>query len=151
MKIPVQQRQCVCGYEEKRNFLLFRGQILKNNVKGFKINQNDFIIGNSASDKLVQQAEIRDHSIPTRTKPPILICTQPLINILEENEIITIEAMLTNLVNRNLGWYFIIKIHPRENIEKYKKLFVSQLFDSPISRFPVKTEQKLIDIAIYEI
>ena len=117
--IPVYRRQNLYGHESQKSYLFLWGKHFIKNPK----RKNLFILGNSAFDNLFK------NFIAERIKKnTILICTENLDffgkEIFDQVNNIYLEAIKSK---PEINFY--IKVHPREPIEKYEKIF-------PKSKFP---------------
>ena len=53
----------------------------------------------------------------------VLICTQPLDRLLNEEIFASTNKMYRFIIEQNPGLFFIIKVHPREQPRKYDEIF----------------------------
>ncbi len=127
LNIPLFRRQDVFGNERPKNYLFLWGNNFKNCYKGQKIEKNIYITGNPAFDPILNRRSIEDNldklgfNVP-ENKPVITICTQMLDEHLDEKNIRDTENLYRNLIKENPNFYFIVKIHPRQGVERYKKI-----------------------------
>lgn len=126
LSIPLFQRQYLYGNEKSNNYLFLWGDEFKKLYKGKKIEKNIFITGNPAFDPLFKQNSIKTENLSLnlpKNKPIITICTQSLNKFLDKKDIQEVEILYRKIIKDNHDLFFIIKIHPREDIKYYKNLF----------------------------
>lgn len=128
LNIPVFRRQKFFGNEMSGNYLLLWGEAFKNRYKGLEIEKNISITGNPAFDPIIkgESIEKRDDDIGIdipEDKPIILICTQILDGLIEEKIIREIDNLYRTVIKENPDLYFVVKIHPRQDLKRYSKIF----------------------------
>ena len=138
LNIPVFQRQHFFGNERPENYLFLWGDAFKKCYKGLKIEKNIFITGNPAFDPIIkgESIEKRDADIGIdipNDKPIVIICTQILDGLIEEKALREIEDLYRTVIKENPDLYFVVKIHPRQDLDKYSKNFD----DIPKSNFTI--------------
>jgi len=128
LRIPLSPGKKVFGGEQSGNYLFLWGEFFKNFYQGLEIEKNIYITGNPAFDRIFSS---RSEDKPTEDiglnipekKPVVLICTQPLDRLLNEDIFACTNKMYRFIIEQNLGLFFIIKVHPREQVGKYNKIF----------------------------
>lgn len=128
LNIPIYDKQTCYGNENKNNYLFLWGEYLKKYYRNKEIYNNIYVTGNPLFDKYfiekgkesIELYKILD--IPF-SKNIITICTQPLGDKEKKSDYNKRIDIYKNLI-LDKDYFFIIKIHPRENIEKYKELFI---------------------------
>ena len=124
LNIPLFRRQDTFGNERPENYLFLWGNDFKNCYKGQKIEKNIYVTGNPAFDPILNKETIGKEKLGfnvPKDKPIITICTQILDGILDKKDIKDIEELYRDIINGNPGMHFIIKIHPRQDADYYKK------------------------------
>jgi hypothetical protein len=119
--VPIYRKQHLFGNESDWTYLFLWSE---NFVEKHK-RKNMFFLGNPAFDQL-----FKNFSIKQEFKNNILICTQDIENLVGKklyNQIIDIYMEAIRL-RPNLN--FFIKLHPRENIEKYKNTLNSGKYEN---------------------
>lgn len=128
LNIPVFRRQNYFGNERPKNYLFLWGESFKNRYKGLKIEKNIYITGNPAFDPLFEGESIGKGGnnigieIP-KDRPIAIICTQILEGLIDEKDIREVENLYRTVIKDNPNLYFIVKVHPRQDLEKYNKIF----------------------------
>lgn len=129
LNIPLCRRQTYFGNEDNNNYLFLWGKYFKRYYKGKAIYDNIYITGNPAYDKYFtvykkKNATYYEILNISPDKKIVVFCTQGIDKIFGNNKALT---KVINIIKRtivvNKKYYFIIKVHPREDIEKYKKFF----------------------------
>lgn len=127
LRIPLSPGQKTFGSEQPGNYLFLWGEFFKNFYQGLEIEKNIYITGNPAFDRTFSSrsedkpTEDIDLNIPEK-KPVVLICTQPLETLLSERACGLVNDFYRFAIKENPDLFFIVKIHPRENIEKYNAI-----------------------------
>lgn len=120
LNIPYFSRQGYIGNEDKNNYLFLWSEYFKQYYKNKPIYDNIYITGNPVFDKYFNECKKKNDTY------------YKILNISPDKNIITfctqwIDKELINIVKRtivvNKEFYFIIKVHPNEDIEKYNKAF----------------------------
>lgn len=118
--LPVYQKQDVYGNESQKSYLFLWGKYFISNPK----RKNLYILGNPAFDKL-----FKNFSPERRIKNSILICTDNLpAHIVGEKYLNLVNQTFQKAFESKPEISFYFKVHPRESIEKYKKLFPKDKF-----------------------
>ncbi len=119
--IPKYRKFDIYGNESQKSYLFLWGKYFIQNPKRKRM----IIIGNPAFDELFK-------SFPPerKIKKKVIICTQPYLDLIfgKGTEKKTMDIYL-EAIKSKLEVEFYIKIHPRENMEKYLKIF-------PKSKYP---------------
>lgn len=127
LNIPKYNKQTYFGNENKNNYVFLWGEYLKSYYRRKEVFDNIYITGNPSFDKyFIEKGKAsielyRILDIPL-SKNIIVICTRPIEHKEKKSDFDKRNNIYKNLLFNN-DYFFIIKIHPRENIEKYKKLF----------------------------
>ena len=142
LRLPALRKHNLYGNESQKSYLFLWSKYFVNNSKRVNV----FILGNPAFDKL-----FNNFSIERKIKNRILICTENLpLNLFGKNFLNKVNEIIIKAITSKKEINFYIKVHPRETIEKYKKLF-------PKSEFPnvvvVKNKDlyKLFDLCDIQI
>jgi hypothetical protein len=128
LNIPVFRRQHFFGNERPENYLFLWGDAFKNYYKGLKIEKNISITGNPAFDPIIKGESIEKGDddigidIPN-DKPIVIICTQILDGLIAEKDIREIDNLYRTVIKENPDLYFVVKIHPRQDLKRYSKIF----------------------------
>ena len=128
LRIPLSPGQKAFGCEQPGNYLFLWGEFFKNFYQGLEIENNIYITGNPAFDRIFSA---RSEDKPTKDidlnipdeKKVVLICTQPLDRLLNEEIFASTNKMYRFIIEQNPGLFFIIKVHPREQPRKYDEIF----------------------------
>lgn len=119
--IPIYQKQDIYGNESQKSHLFLWGKYFINNPK----RKNCYILGNPAFDEL-----FRNFSPDRKIKNTVLICTDNLpVHKVGENYLNLVNQTFQKAFESKPEILFYLKVHPRESIEKYKKIF-------PMDKFP---------------
>jgi len=119
--LPVFRKHNLYGNECQKSYLFLWSKYFIKNPK----RKNLFILGNPAFDRL-----FKNFSIERKLKNTILICTENLpLHVFGKQIIDKVNNIILKAVISKPEITFYIKVHPREPIEKYKKIF-------PKSKFP---------------
>ncbi|MEE9379250.1 MAG: hypothetical protein V3V33_14600 [Candidatus Lokiarchaeia archaeon] len=118
--LPVYQKQDIFGNESQKSHLFLWGEYFISNPK----RKNCYILGNPAFDKL-----FKSFSPERKIKNSILICTDNLpAHIVGEKYLKLVNQTFQKAFGSKPEILFYFKVHPRESIEKYKKLFPKDKF-----------------------
>jgi hypothetical protein len=124
--IPLYMRQKVFGNERPGNYLFLWGEYFKKFYRGLEIEKNIRITGNPAFDSIFQNKRSTDLGIDIPEGVPVVtICTQPLDVLLSERVFEKVNDFFKTLIEENPDLFFMIKVHPREGIEKYDQFNTS--------------------------
>ncbi len=127
LRMPFCRKQTVFGNERPGNHLFVWGDFYKNFYKGLQIEKNTFVTGNPAFDQILKMAANTERpkdlgiQIP-EGKKVVMICTQPMEPLLSERACGLVNDFYRCAIEENQDLFFIVKIHPRENIEKYNTI-----------------------------
>lgn len=118
--LPVYQKQDIYGNESQKSHLFLWGEYFISNP----IRKNCYILGNPAFDKL-----FKNFSLERKIKNSILICTDNLpVYIVGEKYLKLVNQTFQKAFESKPEILFYFKVHPRESIENYKKLFPKDKF-----------------------
>ncbi len=127
LDMPFCRKQKVFGNERSGNYLFVWGEFFKNFYKGLEVEKHTYVTGNPAFDRILKTAS--NAHIPENIgvniphgKPIVTICTQPLETLLSERACGLVNDFYRFAIKENPDLFFIVKIHPRENIEKYNAI-----------------------------
>lgn len=124
--IPLYTRQKVFGNERPGNYLFLWGEYFKKFYRGLAIEKNIRVTGNPAFDSIFQNQRSTELGIDIPQGVAVVtICTQPLDVLLSESVFEKVNEIFRVLVEENPDLFFIIKVHPRENREKYDQFNIS--------------------------
>jgi hypothetical protein len=147
LRINFIYKQNTFGNEYPSNYIFVWGRKFKNIYKGLKIEKNVTIVGYPCFNEKVNDNDDGENNSPANKlkKPVITICTEALeASIGTEKEKI-INNIYKETVENNSDLSFVIKLHPRENITKYKKLFE----DVKTQNFLILDDSNLKDVLNY--
>lgn len=128
LNIPLYRRQTLFGNENKNNYLFLWGDYFKKFYKDKEIYNNIFLTGNPVFDRCNEVNKENKENIYKqfdflKDKQIITVCTENIDDICG----VDIFSRLIDIYKRaiiNSGeLFFVIKVHPRENIGKYNKAF----------------------------
>jgi len=114
LRIPKYRKQDLhYGDESHKNYLfLWSNYFLESSER-----KNVIFTGNPVFDSVFKNFK------PTRNiKKNILICTQPLDELFNQN-VDDLHEIYLKAIKRNPNFTFYIKIHPRENLHKYDEIY----------------------------
>ncbi len=129
LNIPLCRRQTYHGNEDNNNNYLFLwGEYFKRYYKGKAIYDNIYITGNPACDKYFTVYRKKNYTYYkilniSPDKKIVVFCTQVIDKMFGNKAFTKVISIIKRTVVVNKKYYFIIKVHPREDIEKYKKTF----------------------------
>lgn len=129
LNIPLCRRQTYYGNEDNNNNYLFLwGEYFKRYYKGKAIYDNIYITGNPACDKYFTVYRKKNYTYYkilniSPDKKIVVFCTQVIDKMFGNKAFTKVISIIKRTVVVNKKYYFIIKVHPREDIEKYKKTF----------------------------
>jgi len=126
--IPFYNRQTYFGNENKNDYLFLWGKYFKRYYKGKTTYNNIYITGNPVFDKYFTNYKKRNSGfhrvlgIPS-DKKVITVCTQDIDAMFGHDAFTNLIKIYKSTIVNNKGLFFVIKLHPREDIEKYNKAF----------------------------
>lgn len=128
LNIPLYRKQTHFGNENKNNYLFLWGKYFKRYYKGKSIYNNIYITGNPAFDKYFTNYKKKNVNLHEMLNIPaekrvITICTQDIDTMFGVDAFISTIEMYKSAIMNNEHLFFVIKIHPREDIEKYNEAF----------------------------
>lgn len=128
LNIPLLRKQVYFGNENKKNYLFLWGEYFKRYYKGKPIYNNIYITGNPVFDKyFTNYKKGKDVFYEIlgilSDKKVITICTQEIDTIFGVDAFTNLIDMYKSVIADTEELFFIIKVHPREDIEKYIKAF----------------------------
>ena len=112
--VSIYRKQEIYGNEDPNNYLLLWGEYFVLDPNRI----NTFFIGNPAFDNL-----FKSFSGVRTLKKNIVICTQNLDDLFSKKLYLQITNLYIQVIKNRPDLFFFIKVHPREPIEKYKKIF----------------------------
>lgn len=126
--IPFVGRQMYYGNEFESNYIFIWGNYFKKIIRNKRVTKQIRIVGNplfddidyNLNEKMYNKSAILKKS---DNRPIISIFTQILSGLTSNNEVKEIENSYYKIINNNPQWFFILKVHPRESIDKYKSIF----------------------------
>lgn len=128
LNIPIVRRQDYIGNEDKNNYLFLWSEYFKQYYKSKSIYDNIYITGNPVFDKYFIACKKKKDifykilNIPSEKKV-ITFCTQCIDEMFGNKALKILINIIKRAVVFNKEFYFIIKVHPRESIERYNKAF----------------------------
>lgn len=118
--IPIYRKSNIYGNESQKSYLFLWGKYFIKNPKRKRM----IIAGNAAFDKL-----FNSFSIERSIKKKVLICTQPFLDLIfGENSQNKVNNIYLEAIKSKPDIEFYIKVHPREAIEDYEKIFSKSKF-----------------------
>lgn len=128
LNIPLYSRQACFGNENINNYLFLWGEYFKKYYEGKPIYNNIYITGNPVFDKyFTNYKKGNDNFHGILDMPPdkkvITVCTQEIDVVFGVDAFTSLIDAYKNVIVDNEKFFFVIKIHPREDIEKYNKAF----------------------------
>lgn len=147
LNIPLYSRQVCFGNENRNNYLFLWGEYFKNYYVGKTIYNNIYITGNPAFDKYFtdykkENANFHDMLGIPADKKVITICTQPVNVTFGVDAFTCLIDLYKEVIADNKELFFVIKVHPREDIEKYNKAFR----DLDKSNYKIVKDMNLYDL-----
>ncbi len=120
LNLPIFEKFNFYGNVSSKSYLfLWSKYFIKNRKRG-----NSFFLGNPAFDKLFLKFDTN-----RSRKNTVLICTDNLPLVIFGEELLRkLNSIIKHAITSNPNLKFIIKVHPRESIEKYKKLYLANSF-----------------------
>ncbi|MHA2225650.1 MAG: hypothetical protein ACXAC8_10630 [Candidatus Hodarchaeales archaeon] len=131
--VPKYRKQHLFGNEAEWTHLVLWSKYFAENLK----RQNMHFVGNPAFDKI-----FNDFKEDRILEDNVLICTQNIEAMVGKKELNQVLQMYIQAIKTKSDLTFYIKVHPRESIKKYKKIF-------PKNEFPnvrVVQEDNLYDL-----
>ncbi len=128
LNIPLCRRQTYFGNEDKNNYLFLWSEYFKQYYKDRSIYNNIYITGNPVFDKYFTTYKKENDSyckmlnIPSN-KNIVVFCTQNIGSVLNEDNFAKIIELLKKTIIDNKECFFVIKVHPSEEIKKYNIVF----------------------------
>lgn len=125
LDFPLVTKQKVFGNESRRNYLFLWGEYFRNCYKGLEIEKNIYLTGNPAFDPIFKGETGYDDvgvDLP-QGKPIIAICLQPMETLIGEKGLSEVNDFYRFAITHNPGLYFVIKLHPRDDMDRYKRAF----------------------------
>ncbi len=127
LDIPLCTRQKIFGNERPKNYLFLWGEYFRNYYRGLEIEKNIHITGNPTFDPILKnefdKTELDDLGLVLEGRPIITICTELVDEILGKENVREINHFYRFAIRENPDLHFVIKVHPREDSEKYEKIF----------------------------
>ncbi len=129
--IPLAPLQKQWGNEYSDNHLLLWGKHFKNIFKGLPIYENIYLTGNPVYDKyfsksedidLLQKEIYDEYNLPSYKKV-ITICTEGMKGVEYRDAPQRLNKIYREIIERRQELFFIIKLHPRDSLEEYKRTF----------------------------
>ena len=125
LRFPLVTRQGVFGDESQRDHLFLWGEYFRKCYEALGIERNFYLTGNPAFDPILNGETRSDDpgiDLPQGT-PVITICTQPLETLIGERGVREVDGFYRFAIADNPDVYFVIKLHPRNDIERYRREF----------------------------
>lgn len=114
--VPLLRKQHLFGNEDPRTYLLLWSEYFARNPS----RQNTFFVGNPAFDEIFKKfKEKRNRNL----KNNIVICTQDIEVFYGVERVRQVIDMYKKAIESKPNITFYIKVHPREPIVKYEKIF----------------------------
>jgi hypothetical protein len=113
LRIPYYRKQQVYGNEISWGYLFLWSETFVTN----RTRKRTFFLGNPLFDQLFNKFS----SNRTR-KNRVIICTQKIEDVWGEEKVNKINNIYMDVIRAKPDTHFYLKIHPREDIEKYKKI-----------------------------
>lgn len=147
LNIPLYKKQTYFGNENKNNYLFLFGEYFKKYYKGKSIYNNIYITGNPVFDKYFTNYKgENDGFYEMLNIPPdkmvITVCTQEIDVVFGVDAFTSLIDMYKSVIVDNEKLFFIIKVHPGEDIEKYNKAFR----DLDMNNYKIVKDINLYDI-----
>lgn len=127
LNIPIFGRQDYIGNEDENNYLFLWSEYFKQYYKNKPIYDNIYITGNPALDKYLTAYIKKKNDTYYKIlnispdKKIIVFCTQDIDKMYGVDDFTVMIKLLKEIIVDNKEVYFIIKVHPREEIEKYSR------------------------------
>ena len=127
LKLPFESKQHDYGHENKKNFVFIWGEYFQKNFKNDKIGERLRLTGNPLFDKYSKSDFTRSKLIDELAdkKPVVSIFTTPYLDILNKAQEEEVAETYKHLINGNPQWFFVLKIHPRQDTRFYERLLES--------------------------
>jgi len=128
LNIPLYRRQPLFGNENKNNYLFLWGDYFKKFYKNKEKYNNIFLTGNPVFDRCNEVNKENKENIYKqfgflKDRQIITICTENIDDIYSVDVFTRLIDIYKGAIINNEELFFVIKVHPRENIEKYNKAF----------------------------
>ena len=127
LDMPFCRKQKVFGNERSDNYLFVWGEFFKNFYKGLEVEKHTYVTGNPAFDRILKTAS--NAHIPENIgidiphgKPIVTICTQPLETLICKKACGRVNDFYISAISENPQLFFVVKVHPREDIQKYNNI-----------------------------
>jgi len=126
LDIPIFGRQDYIGNEDKNNYLFLWSEYFKQYYKNKSVYDNIYITGNPTLDKYLTAYEKKNDTYYkilniSPNKKIVVFCTQDIDKMYGIDDFTVMIKLLKEIIADNKEVYFVIKVHPREEIEKYNR------------------------------
>jgi len=128
LNIPLYRRQTLFGNENKNNYLFLWGDYFKKFYRDKEVYNNIFITGNPVFDKYLVSHEKEDSSLRKILNIPsgervVTICTGGFVEVYDSDAFTKLLDIYKQTIVNNEDLFFVVKVHPRKNLEKYNTSF----------------------------
>ena len=121
--IPIHRKFNIYGNESQRSYLFLWGKYFIRNPKRKRM----IYTGNPVFDRFFRNVIPPERNL----KKKVLICTQPSLDLIYgKNAIKKVHRIYIEAIESKPEVEFYIKLHPRENFEKYSKIFPKSKFSN---------------------